>query len=122
MITTDAGAKIGKVTWRSTVWIDDGIEPRSAELVNAEYPVRSKGLAKVYVEAQLKRRRNGDPEGNRYWGEVVRGSYVDDSFEDAADGAVTHASWEPSETSDRVAIGFTAFLTDEGRVTWHDYL
>lgn len=116
-------AKLGQVTWRAEVGLDDGFEPHARTVAEREFrAARSKGLAKAFVTATLRGLRNPPqtPAGERpfYWGTIRCGTYLDTSFEDAEDGHVADAAWEPDEDAHGEPVAGHAHLTDDGQVVW----
>lgn len=52
-------AKLGQVTWRAQVGLDDGFEPHARTIAEREFrSARSKGLARAFVTATLRGLRN----------------------------------------------------------------
>jgi hypothetical protein len=116
-------AKLGQVTWRAEVGLDDGFEPHAKTVAEREYPARAKGRAKAFVTRTLQGLRNPPerPGVGRpfYWGAIQRGTYQDSSFDDAQDGRVRDATWEPDHDQHGELVEDHAHLGDDGRVVWH---
>jgi hypothetical protein len=123
MPQTQDYAKFGHVTWLAEVGLDDGFEPHARTVAEREFrSARSKGLAKAFVNATLRGLRNPPQtaagEQPFYWGSIRRGTYLDTSFDDAEDGRVADATWEPDEDPHGEPVADHAHLTDEGQVLW----
>ena len=115
MPATKDRAKLGTIAWVAQIHYDDGEDPIAATPAYAVRP--NKGLAKVWMNANLGRhRRPGQP--GRVWGQVDRGHYEDDSFTDTAYGEVLDATWVRDE---RPGSTLYAQLADNGiDVEWDE--
>ncbi len=116
-------AKLGQVTWRAEVGLNDGAEPHAETVAELEFPgACSKGLAKASVTRILRGHRNPPerPGIGRpfYWGTIRRGTYRDDSFDDIDDGRVLNAAWEPDRDTRGEPVADHAHLGDDGQVVW----
>ena len=118
-------AHLGETTWRATVGMADASDPWAATVAEREFPdVRSKGLAKAFVNVELRRLTNpsAGESGIRpfFWGRLERGTYQDTTFDDAEDGRVRDATWEPDQDEHGEPITADAHLTDDRQIDWHD--
>jgi len=111
-VTTRDGAKLGQTTWRASVVFDDGREPWAETVGSREFGVRGYGLA-------LRPEDNTDVP--RYWGQVQRGTYADNSFEDSQEGFwVVDATWEYDEDEHQSYIGKHFWLNYDGTIDEDD--
>lgn len=125
MPETTTWDKLGQVTWRVEIGLDDGDDPMAETAAEAEYPARSLGLAKIWAAKQLLARTNPPPKydgGNpgSWWARLRRGTYLDDSFDDRDDGHVSNATWEPDVDRNDTHIELMAYLTEAGALAWQD--
>jgi hypothetical protein len=119
-VTTKTGAKIGQTTWQALVMFDNGSEVWAETVGSREYPFRAKGLAINYARTLLAQQTNPPrPESNvdvpRYWAQVARGTYQDNSFYDDrfGGGQVTDGTWEYDHDEHGSQIGRYFWLNDD---------
>jgi len=91
-----------------------------------EFGVRGYGLALHFVRTLLAQQVNPPrPADNtdvpRYWGQVQRGTYADNSFEDPQEGFwVVDASWEYDEDEHQSYVGKHFWLNYDGTIDEDD--
>ena len=125
-VTTRDGAKLGQTTWRASVVFDDGREPWAETVGSREFGVRGYGLALHFVRTLLAQQVNPPrPADNtdvpRYWGQVQRGTFADNSFEDPQEGFwVVDASWEYDEDEHQSYVGKHFWLNYDGTIDEDD--